>query len=89
MPVKKLKNKKLGQKARRLRDFCMNVCSYLETLLFKLTLRHSSSNQPDLENLVSSILASETLKITPLKVVYVHLRDNHLYPKSNVYLLIV
>lgn len=82
VPVKKLKNKKLGSKVRRLRDFCNNVCSYLETLIFKITLRLSGNNQAELENLVTRILTTDSLKITPLRVMYVHLRDNHLYPKS-------
>jgi len=39
VPVKKLKNKKLVQKARRLKEFCFNVQSFIETIIFKVDLR--------------------------------------------------
>lgn len=39
VPVKKIKNKKLCQKVKRLKDFCMNVSSYIETVNFKLQVR--------------------------------------------------
>jgi hypothetical protein len=43
VPVKKLKNKKVGQMVRRLKEFCNNVCSFVETIIFKMNLKTSSS----------------------------------------------
>jgi hypothetical protein len=77
VPVKKLKNKKLAQKVRRLRDFCSNVHSYLETLLFKVKLKGDGSGSA--EDMVTRLIAQDAggkkVKITSLKVIYIHLRD--------------
>ena len=78
--MKKLKNKKLAQKVRRLKDFCSNICSFIDTIIFKVKLKASGNSQSDLEALVSRLFSSEDLKVTPIKVVYIHLRDNKLYP---------
>ena len=86
VPVKKLKNKKLAQKVRRLKDFCNNVCSFIETIIFKVNVKASTS-QVDLEGLVARLFSQDDLKITPLKVVYIHLRDNRLYPKRKIDIL--
>ena len=79
--LKKLKNKKLAQKVRRLKEFCTNICSFIDTIIFKVKLKASGNSQSDLEALISRLFSSEDLKVTPIKVVYIHLRDNKLYPK--------
>ena len=38
MPVKKLKNKKIAMKVKRVKEFAQNVASYVETLKFKVSL---------------------------------------------------
>jgi hypothetical protein len=98
VPVKKFKNKKVLQKVRRLRDFCLNVNSYIETIMFKLQVREiqlSGGSQEKIEVLVSQMLAEDTaengkpLKITSLKVIYLHLRENRLQPKCKCYYILI
>ena len=87
VPVKKLKNKKLAQKVRRLKEFCTNICSFIDTIIFKVKLKASGNSQSDLEALISRLFSSEDPKVTPIKVVYIHLRDNKLYPKRKFAIL--
>ena len=44
VPVKKLKNKKLAQKVRRLKEFCTNICSFIHTIIFKVKLKASGNS---------------------------------------------
>jgi hypothetical protein len=87
VPVKKLKNKKLFQKVKRLKDFCANINSYIETMIFKLKLRQSlisPAGQQEIDSLVDQMVNEDQgkkVKISSIKVIYIHLRDNNLYPK--------
>lgn len=101
VPLKKLKNKKFSQKVRRLKDFCDNVSSYIDTIIFKLTLTEvilgqrtiSQNGSTEIEGLVNKLIDQDLesnargsvgkkgTKITSLKVVYIYLRDNSLFPK--------
>lgn len=89
VPVKKFKNKKLAQKVKRLKDFCVNVNSYIETINFKLKVREIqllSTPEASIEELVGSMLGAEKkVKLTSIKVIYIYLRDGRLYPKSKHY----
>lgn len=93
--VKKLKDKKLSQKVRRLRDFCSNVNSYIETIIFKLQLRSSqlSPASGSIEEMVNRLVSQESdgkkIKITSIKVIYIHLRENSIHPKCNLSLFIM
>lgn len=80
MPVKKLKNKKLAQKIRRIKDFAQNVSAYIETLKFKVSLALGEDVEEEVNQILQSQDEKDFLKITPLKVMYIHLRDNCLLP---------
>jgi hypothetical protein len=47
VPVKKLKNKKIAMKIKRVREFAQNVSSYIETLKFKVSLGMGDNVEDD------------------------------------------
>lgn len=85
LPVKKLKNKKLAQKVRKLKDFCSNVLSYIETLSFKVGVK-VHKDEKEIQTLVERIITNgDSVKITSVKLIYIHLRENCLYPHCKSY----
>ncbi|CDW91181.1 UNKNOWN [Stylonychia lemnae] len=84
VPVKQLKNKKLLKKINSIEEFCSHVESYMETMAFKLCIElHQDENQIDeMVNKMISIQHGKIYKTSSLKVVYVYLRENGLYPKN-------
>ena len=63
-----------------MREFCSNVQSFVETIVFKVELRGGVGHEQEVEKLVTSMLSEG--KVTSLKVIYIHLRDNRLFPKG-------
>jgi hypothetical protein len=76
VPVKKLKNKKIAMKIKRVREFAQNVSTYIETLKFKVSLGMGDNVEDDVNQMLQSQDDKDFIKITPLKVMYIHLRDN-------------
>ncbi len=46
------KNKKMVMKLRKLREFCHNVSSYVETMAFKLRVEASSGQDSEIEEII-------------------------------------
>lgn len=80
--MKKLKYKKLAMKIRRVRDFAQNVASYIETLRFKVSLGMGENVEEEVNQMLQAQDDNKDhMRITPLKVMYIHLRDNQMLPK--------
>jgi hypothetical protein len=57
------------------------VSAYIETLKFKVSLAAGDNVEEEVNLILHSHEEKEFLKITPLKVMYIHLRDNCLFPQ--------